>query len=112
MALLNDITRLVVQGYSQEEGIDYFETFNPVIKPATIRLVLSIAISNHWCIRLLDINNTFLNGNLLEDVYMRQPSGFEDSTYLSHLCRLNKTVYSLKQAPRSWFNKLKTYLIP
>ena len=93
--------RLVMKGYIQEEGINYFETFSPVIKPTMIRLVLSIAISNHWCIRQLDINNTFLNCDLLEDVYMRQPRGFEDSTYSSHFCRLNKAIYGLKQAPQA-----------
>lgn len=64
--------KLVAQGYNQEE-VDYFETFCPVIKPTTIRLVLSITISNNWCIHQLDIYNSFLNGELHETVYVRQP---------------------------------------
>jgi len=65
--------RLVAKGFHQTYGIDFFETFSPVVKPCTVRIILSLAVMHHWSIRQLDINNAFLNGELTEDVYMHQP---------------------------------------
>ena len=80
--------RLVAKGYNQREGIDFFETFNPVIKATTIRLLLSLAYVNGWYMRQLDVQNAFLHGDLLEDVLMVQPPGFINSQYPDHVCKL------------------------
>ncbi|GLT58591.1 hypothetical protein SLA2020_314700 [Shorea laevis] len=103
--------RLIAKGYHQQPGLDYSETFSPVIKLVTLRTVLSIAVSNHWPIRQLDINNAFLNGNLDEELFMHQLVGFIDETFPHHICCLKKSLYGLKQAPRAWFRELKAYLL-
>jgi len=80
--------------------------FSPVVKAATIRLILSIAVSRGWSLRQLDVQNAFLHGILEEEVYMYQPSGYADKTHPNYVCKLHKALYELKQAPRAWYAKL------
>jgi hypothetical protein len=86
----------VVKGFKQRYEIDYEDTFSPVVKSATIYLILSIVVSNDWSLRQLDINNAFLHGVLEEDVFMRQPPGFEDKNHPDYLYKLDKAIYKLK----------------
>jgi hypothetical protein len=102
--------RWVVSGFNQREGVDYGETFSPVIKPATIRLVLSIATSKEWPIHQLNVKNAFLHDTLSETVFSQQPSGFIDSNHPDFVCKLNKSLYGFKQAPHAWFLRFTAFL--
>ncbi|PNX68149.1 copia protein, partial [Trifolium pratense] len=100
----------VGDGRSQKAGVDCDETFSPVVKPATIRIVLSIALSKSWPIHQLDVQNAFLHGNLHETVYMHQPMGFRDPSHPDYVCLLKKSLYGLKQAPRTWYQRFADFV--
>jgi hypothetical protein len=92
---------LVAKGFSQQYGLDYAEMFSSVIKPTTIHLVLAIAVSKGWTIRQADVKNAFLNSDLQETVYMSQPLSFIITDHPHYVCKLQKTLYNLKLAPRA-----------
>lgn len=103
--------RLVARGFNQVVGEDFFVMFNLIVKPTSVHLLLSMALSRGWTLRQLDVHNVFLNGNLEELVYMRQPLGYSDSTFPSYVCVLQRSLYGLKQAPRAWFKRLHDFLL-
>ncbi|GKA67384.1 ribonuclease H-like domain-containing protein [Tanacetum coccineum] len=102
--------RLVVKGFNKKEGIDFDETFSPVVKMSTVRCVVALSVTNNWPLFQLDVNNAFLYGDLDEDIYMTIPKGFASKDNKNKVCKLVKSLYGLKQAPRKWNEKLVSIL--
>ncbi|GJU40196.1 retrovirus-related pol polyprotein from transposon TNT 1-94 [Tanacetum coccineum] len=100
--VIKNKTRLVAQGYRQEEGIDYDETFAPFLRLEAIRIFLTFATYMNFTVYHMDLKSAFLNGKLKEEVYVQQPPDFESSEFPNHVCKLDKAFYELKQAPRAW----------
>ena len=103
--------RLVAQGYTQVEGLDFDETFAPVARLESIRLLLGVACILKFKLFQMDVKSAFLNGYLHEEVYVEQPKGFVDPTLPNHVYRLKKALYGLKQAPRAWYERLTQFLV-
>jgi hypothetical protein len=100
----------VLRGFTQRPGVNYDETFNPVVKPATVQIVLTLALSRDWPVHLIDVKNAFLHDTLTETVYCTQPVGFVDPTHPDMVCKLNKSLYGLKQARPAWYRRFTTFL--
>ena len=105
--------RLVAKGYSQEEGIDFDETFAPVARLEAIRIFIAYVAHANFKVYQMDVqqSESFLNGELEEEVYVQQPPGFEDADFSDFVYRLFKALYGLEQAPRSWYDNLSQFLI-
>ena len=99
------------KGFNQVGGIDFSDTFSPVVKSTAIRVILTIALAHNWDIKQFDFKNDFLNGHLLEKVFMEQPPGFEHLVYPHHVCQLKKALYRLRQAPRACFDHFSVLLL-
>ena len=102
--------RLVAQGYSQKEGLDYDETFSSVVRSESVRSVIALSSKNGLKLHQMDITTAFLNGNLKEEVYMKQSEGFLAIGQEHLVCRLRKSIYGLKQSPRCWNQALDAQL--
>ena len=101
---------MVALGNKQEYGINYEETFAPVAKMTTVRMVISIAASQGWPLHQMDVKNAFLHGDLKEEIYMVLPPGLSSSSSLD-VCKLKRSLYGLKQSPRAWFDKFRSTLL-
>jgi len=101
---------LVAKGYTQLEGLDFLDTFAPVAKLTTLRLLLVLVASHNWDLKQLDVNNVFLHGDLLEEVYMNQPPGVVVPN--PHFaCKVQRSLYGLRQASKQWYAKLSNFLL-
>ncbi|GJZ11195.1 retrovirus-related pol polyprotein from transposon TNT 1-94 [Tanacetum coccineum] len=109
--VLKNKARLVAKGYRQEEGINFEDSFAPVAHIEAIRIFIANAASKNMTIYQMDVKTSFLNGELKEEVYVSQPEGFVDPYHLTHVYRLKKALYSLKQAPRAWYDTLSRFLL-
>ncbi|GKB57953.1 retrovirus-related pol polyprotein from transposon TNT 1-94 [Tanacetum coccineum] len=109
--VLKNKARLVANGYRQEEGIDFEESFASVARIEAIRIFIANATSKNVTIYQMYVKTVFLNGELKEEVYVSQPEGFVDPDHSTHVYRLKKALYGLNQAPRAWYDTLSRFLL-
>ncbi|KAB2615107.1 hypothetical protein D8674_021695 [Pyrus ussuriensis x Pyrus communis] len=107
---IESIALLVARGFTQTFVVDYKETFAPVAKMNSVRVLLSVAVNKGWSMYQMDVKNAFLHGDLEEEVYMRLPPGHPQSQDPDLVCKLHKSIYGLKQSPRAWYAKLSSVL--
>jgi hypothetical protein len=101
----------VARGFSQKEGIDYEDTFTLVARYTLIRTTIALAAKMKWKLHQMDVKTVFLNDVIEEEVYIEQPKGFEVEDRKSHVCRLKKSSYGLKQDPRAWYGRIDSFLM-
>ena len=100
----------MAQGFSQKYGLDYDETFSPVVRFESLRTVIALAMQNGLKLHQMDVTTAFLNGELQEEVYMKQPEGFVAKSQEGLVCKLKRSIYDLKQSPRCWNSALDNHL--
>jgi hypothetical protein len=109
--VIRNKSRLVAKGYSQVEGLDFDETYAPIARLESIRILLAYATYHGFKLYQMDVKSAFLNGSIKEKVYVEQPPGFKDTEYPNHVYKLSKALYGLKQDPRAWYECLRDFLI-
>ena len=109
--VIRNKARLVAQGYTQVEGLDFGETYAPVARLEAIRILLAYASHHDFKLYQMDVKSAFLNGPITEQVFVAQPPGFEDLKFPNHVYKLHKALYGLKQAPRAWYECLRDFLV-
>jgi hypothetical protein len=110
-AVTRNKARLVAKGYSQVEGLDFDETYAPVARLESLRILLAYATYHGFKLYQMDVKSAFLNGPIKKEVYVEQPLGFKDSEYPNHVYKLSKALYGLKRAPRAWYECLRDFLV-
>jgi hypothetical protein len=100
----------VARGFSQKEGFDYDEIFAPVARYTSIRIIISLAAVFGWKLHQMDVKTAFLNSEVEQEVYIKQLEGFVIHGKESHVCKLKKALYRLKQAPRAWYGRIDSFL--
>jgi hypothetical protein len=109
--IVRNKARLVAQGFSQVEGLDFGGTFAPVTHLEAIRILIAFAAFKRFKLYQMDVKSVFLNIVIHEEVFLRQPTGFENPKYLNKVYKLSKALYGLKQTPRAWYARFKTFLL-
>jgi hypothetical protein len=109
--VIRNKARLVAQGYTQIEGLDFGETYALVVRLEAIRILLAYACAHKIKLYQMDVKSAFFNGYINELVYVEQPPGFKDKKKPNHVYKLRKALYGLKQAPRAWYERLRDFLL-